>query len=177
MKKITLITLLFLTGLSNNTFAQEKFGNTFNLGFGVGYYNYVGQPLPVIMLNYEFDVVRNFTLAPFVGAYTSARKYRYDKQDYYYRETVVPVGGKGTYYFDELFKASNKWDFYVAGSLGYSFVFGAWDNGYLGDKNYYRNARPVYADVHVGAEFHVSENFGIFLDLSSGVSTFGLAFH
>jgi hypothetical protein len=31
--------------------------------------------------------------------------------------------------------------------------------------------------LHVGAEYHLSRKVGLFLDLSTGVSTLGLAFH
>lgn len=40
-----------------------------------------------------------------------------------------------------------------------------------------RHAGALYLDGHIGAEYHISQKIGIFLDLSSGVSTFGLAIH
>lgn len=177
MKTLKLIAILFFLATSSGAQAQEKFGNSLNLGFGIGYYGYLGGTLPVVMLNYEFDVAPSFTLAPFVGFYKSSRKYRWEKNDYYYRETVIPVGLKATYYFDNLLNATDKWDFYLAGSLGYSMVFARWDDGYYGDANYYRGASPLYADLHIGTEFYASQKIGIFLDLSSGVSTLGIAFH
>jgi hypothetical protein len=187
MKTIKIITFLIFATTCTGLIAQdsgvnEKYGNTLNLGLGIGYYGYIGQSIPVVMLNYEFDIAKSFTLAPFIGAYTYTKGYYWgDKnntyKDYYYRETVIPVGMKGTYYFDNLLKASSKWDFYVAGSLGFAITQTTWDSGYYGDKNIYRRANPLYANVHIGSEFHISQKFGIFLDLSSGVSTFGFAFH
>jgi len=167
--------------------AAEKYGKTLNLGAGIGYYGYVGHTIPIGMLNFEFDVARNFTLAPFVGIY-SYRNYYYwgnpnkpfedpSYRQYYYRTVAVPVGVKGTYYFDQLFRANEKWDFYAAGSVGFVFRSVVWENGYYGDRYAYRSASPLYLDAHIGAEYHATEKLGLFLDLSTGVSTFGLALH
>ena len=177
--KTKIFTSLFLlmilgTNLSaQETGSSEKFGNTLNLGLGLGYYGYVGHSIPVLHLNYEFGVARNFTLAPFISFYS----YRRVKSGYYYHETVIPVGAKGTYYFDELLKANSKWDFYATGSLGFAIVNSRWDDGYNGDYNEYRRSSPLYLDIHVGTEYHVNNRIGVFLDLSTGVSTIGLAIH
>ena len=92
------------------------------------------------------------------------------------RETVIPIGGKGTYYFDQILRANSNWDFYLAGSLGFSIVKTTWDNGYYQDNTYHK-ANPLFLDLHIGAEYHLSQRLGLFLDLSTGVSTIGLAFH
>jgi hypothetical protein len=109
----------------------EKYGNTLNLGVGAGYYGNVGFFTPGVMLNYEIDVFKNFTLAPFIGASTFQDSYfwgnpnkpNYDPSYHYYnyRETIIPVGVKGTYYFDQLLHVNPKWDLYVATSVGYAF--------------------------------------------------------
>lgn len=192
MKKLIHISSVFLTAITISSFAQdkpesEKFGNTLNLGAGIGYYGHVGHSLPVGTINIEFDVFRNFTLAPFAGIYTYQNYYYWGNPDkpgwdpsyrhYSYREVVVPVGLKGTYYFDQLFHAGTKWDFYSAGSLGFAFRSVVWENDYYGDKRVYRNASPLYLDAHIGAEYHLNQKAGLFLDLSTGVSTFGLAVH
>jgi len=167
--------------------SSEKFGNTLNLGAGIGYYGYVGHTLPVGIINYEFDIARNFTLAPFIGIYSYKNYYYWGNpgkwnndpsyRQYSYRVTVVPVGIKGSYYFDQLFHASEKWDFYAAGSVGFAFRSVTWENGYYGDKRAYHSASPLYLDAHIGAELHLSQKVGLFLDLSTRVSTFGLAVH
>ena len=178
--KTKIFTSLFLlmilgTNLSaQETASSEKFGNTLNLGLGLGYYGYVGHSIPVLHLNYEFGLARNFTLAPFISFYSYRRSTKYG---YYYHETVIPVGVKGTYYFDELLKANSKWDFYLAGSLGFAIVNSRWENGYYDDNNEYRRSSPLYLDLHIGTEYHVSNRIGVFLDLSTGVSTIGLAIH
>ena len=147
----------------------EEFGNTLNVGLGVGYYGYVNHSTPVINLNYEFDVARNFTLAPFITFFS------YRDNDYH--QTVVPIGVKGTYYFDQLLNLDSKWDFYGAGSLGFAIVKTSWENGYTGPKNSNIGASPLYLDLHIGTEYHINNKLGVYLDLSTGISTIGLAFH
>ncbi|HBB91925.1 MAG: hypothetical protein A2X22_05895 [Bacteroidetes bacterium GWF2_49_14] len=177
MKKILLGLLLLIlisgAGLSaQNDNYSERFGRTLNLGVGIGgysgYYGYIGHMLPVISANYEFDVVRSFTLAPFATIYS----YR----EGYYRETVIPLGVKASYYFDNLLRANSNWDFYLAGSLGFAFVSSKWYDGHQGDGTLH-SANPLFIDMHLGIEYHLNDRLGIFLDLSTGVSTLGLAFH
>lgn len=186
MKKLILITILFISIFHFSSYAQEKYGKTLNLGLGIGgyagYYGYVGRSLPVFHVNYEFDVAKNFTLAPFISFYTFSNNYywgnkNYPYRYYTYRETVIPVGVKGTYYFDDLLKANSKWDFYLAGSLGFAIVNSTWDDGYYGDRNYYHGGSGLFLDLHIGTEYHFTNRIGAFLDLSSGVSTIGLAIH
>ncbi|MEI7423565.1 MAG: hypothetical protein WCK18_15790 [Prolixibacteraceae bacterium] len=178
MKTKIYILILFMAVLGSTVSAQnnvrnsENYGRTLNLGLGIGgyagYYGYVAHSIPVFNINYEFDVANSFTLAPFVTFFT----YHQD----YYQETVIPLGVKGTYYFDKILGANPDWDFYLAGSLGFSLVKTRWDNGYYQD-NKYNAANPLFLDLHIGAEYHLSNKVGLFLDLSTGVSTLGLAFH
>ena len=177
--KRTLSLVSFIIFLGASGLAQEKFGRTLNLGFGIGYHDAFE---PAVNINYEFDLFRNFTLAPFVGisTYSDNRywgNYNTPYRSYYYRETAIPVGAKGSYYFDELFRAGDKWDFYVGTSIGAVFRTAVWESGYYGDKKSIRYSRPVFANMHVGSECHVTQKFGIYLDLSSGISTFGMSFH
>lgn len=178
IQRIFLTFSLFILIGGTDAFTQnnnypEKYGNTFNLGIGIGgysgYYGYWGRTLPVIHLNYEFDIARNLTLAPFVTFFTNRGDH--------YRETVMPIGLKGTFYLDQLFRANSNWDFYVAGSAGLSIVLVNWDRTYLGDRGYWKNPGYLFLDVHLGVEYHISSQLGLFLDLSNGVSTFGLAIH
>lgn len=152
----------------------QSYGHTWNAGLGIG--NYWGSEGSGFFIgaNYEFDVARNFTLAPAfgLGAYSNA-----PVDDYYYRATVVPVGVKATYYFDDLVHAGPRWDFYGAGSLGVTFRTTVFDGSYSGRRATVRSSSPLYLDFHLGAEYKVSRHTGIFLDLSSGISTIGLAFH
>jgi hypothetical protein len=179
MKRLLLSVLL--AGLLATTLkSQEKFGRTLNLGVGIGYYGYGAAP--ALNVNYEFDVFKNFTLAPFATIYTY-KSYRYwgspdyPYRDYYYRETTIPVGVKGSYYFDELFNAGDKWDFYAAASLGLAFRTTTWESGYNGDRAVRHYSSPLYGNLHIGSELHLNEKVGLYLELSTGLSTFGLAIH
>jgi len=197
MKKTIIISLFFISITGFNIYAQlptpprpippfEKYGNTLNIGLGIGgfsgYYGMVGHTMPVFQVNYELNVAKSFTLAPFVSFYTYSNRYYWGNnnhpyQYYNYRETVIPIGVKGTYYFDQLLRANPRWDFYLAGSLGFALVNSSWDHGYAGDKNYYHNANPLFLDIHIGSEYHINKKVGVFLDLSSSVSSIGIAIH
>ena len=183
MKKqiFTLVLLSLFLIVGTNLSAQNKnysenHGGTLNLGLGIGgyggYYGYYGSTLPVFSLNYEFDVAKNFTLAPFITFVTYHDYYN----NYGYRESVIPIGVKGSYYFDDILNANSNWDFYLAGSLGFSIIKTSWDDGYKGN-NDLRTADPLFLDLHIGTEYHLSKKVGLFLDLSTGVSTVGLAIH
>jgi hypothetical protein len=180
---LALLTLLTIAGTNlsaqNKTYSEDYSG--LNLGIGIGgnygYYGYVGHTMPVFHLNYEFNVAQSFTLAPFISFSNYRNDYYWKNHNYYYHETIIPIGVKGTYYFDQLLKANPHWDFYLAGSLGFSVRRSYWDNGYEGDTNYYNDGNPLFLDLHIGAEYHLSNRVGMFLDLSTGVSTIGLAIH
>jgi hypothetical protein len=182
---VTLMIILMTLGINANAQTKkggEKFGNTLNLGVGLGYYGYVGSPAPVLHVNFEFDVAKNFTLAPFL-TYFSYRNYYYRNSpknpydNYYYRQSVMPVGVKGTYYFDQFLGAGPKWDFYLGASIGVAIRKTVWDDGYYGD-TYVKNGNSgLYLDGHIGTEYHVNKKIGLVLDLSSGISTFCLAIH
>ena len=185
--RLTILALFFLLIFAGtNLYAQKKtysgdYGGTLNLGLGIGgdygYYGYVGHTMPVFHINYEFDVATNFTLAPFISFSTYRNNYYWKNNNYYFHETIIPIGVKGTYYFDQLLKANSHWDFYLAGSLGFSVTNSYWDNGYAGDVNYYNDGSPLFLDLHIGVEYHINSKVGLFLDLSTGVSTVGLAIH
>lgn len=189
MKKNLYILIIAISSLaltsqaqsSYNSAPREMFGPTINLGAGIGYYGYAGRPAPAVMLNVELDVARNITLAPFIGFYTYSNNYYWGSYDYpyrnySYRETVVPVGIKGAYYFDQLFQAGEKWDFYAAASVGFAFHSVTWDNGYYGERDVVSGPSPLYGTAHIGSRLHITPKFGIYLDLSTGFSTFGLSF-
>ncbi len=185
------LALLLVAGQTATSYAQdnnnvrikhhtnEEYGNTLNIGVGPAYFPYLGYTVPFLSLNYEINVARNFTLAPSLGiaSYRSYDYYYYAGRRYYYRETVMPLSLKGTYYFDRILNAGPNWDFYLAASLGFNFHSVSWEDGYNGDRGVARDVSPLYLDAHIGAEYHISRSCGLFLDISTGVSTFGLAVH
>lgn len=186
MKTIIFASLSFLAISTTELSAQEttsssssgeSFGNTLNLGLGLGYY----ANTPVLHANYEINVAKNFTLAPFITYYSYRRDYywgnpKYPYKNYHYRHTVIPIGVKGSYYFDELLNAGDKWDFYLGASLGFAIRSTTWESGYYGETNS-QGTSGLYLDGHIGTELHLSPKAGLFLDLSSDISTFGLALH
>lgn len=183
MKKLFLLSISVLLLMSQTkVHAQEKFGNTINAGMGIGYYGYTPNAIPAFNINYEFDVAPELTVAPFISAFTY-NNYIYwgdeytPYRDYSYHRTVVPVGGKATYYFDGLLNAGKKWDFYAAGSIGFSIVSTTYEEGYNGSKKIYNGISPLYIDAHLGSEYHATHRTGIYLDLSTGLSTLGIAIH
>lgn len=187
MKTILFAISIITTLTVNNASAQNetpgnKYGNTLNLGVGVGYYGYVGYSMPIIHADYEVDIAKNFTLAPFITAY-QYQKYHYwgnpnnAYRDYYYRVTVIPIGVKGSWYFDNFVHAGAKWDFYLAASLGFAVRKTVWENGYYGETYVEHGSSGLYWDGHLGVEYHLNQKLGLYLDLSSGISTFGLAIH
>ena len=132
--------------------------------------------------DYELNVANNFTLAPFINFFTYSNSYYWGNPNnpyrfYNYSETVIPVGVKGTYYFDQLLHANPHWDFYLAASLGFAIVSQHWDSGYDGDVNYFNNRSPLFLDFHIGTEYHINHQIGLLLDLSTGISTIGVAIH
>ncbi len=180
--KLLLIVLFisFISTSAQQNKSSERYGSTFNIGIGIGYYNYINNPLPVAIINYEIDIVRNFTLAPFIGFYSYRNDkygYNYNPNGYTFRETVAPVGIKGSYYFDQLFKAGKKWDFYAAGSAAFVIRRVTWDKDDYGSHNVYKNPTPISLIAHIGGEYHLTSKVGFFLDISTGVSTAGVAFH
>ena len=181
MKQFLTVITLTLCGLLPFTQAeaQENY-SALNLGVGVGgqsgYSRYATHPVLVLNVNYELGVARNFTLAPFISFYTYSDNYHWANDNYTYQETVIPVGLKGSYYFDELFEANAKWDFYAGASAGFAIVNSRWEAGYDGDRNYFNHGRSVFVDLHAGAQYNFGSNAGVFIDLSSGISTIGLAF-
>lgn len=186
--KTTVFTSLFLLMISvtdisaQETSSAENFGHVFNGGLGIGYYGYVGHTMPVVHANYEFEVAKNFTLAPFI-TFFSYQRYNYwgnpnyPYKNYYYRQTVIPIGLKGSYYFDQFLGAGPAWDFYLGASVGFALRKTTWENGYYGETTVQHGSSGLYLDGHIGTELHLSEKIGLFLDLSSGISTFGLAIH
>lgn len=180
---LVLILCGLIVGLAiPSTLPGQEYGKTLNLGLGIGHYGYVKSSPLVLHVNYEFDVAKDFTLAPFMTIYSYHRSGHWgdpkDPSNYYnYRQTVIPIGVKGSYYFDELFQAGPKWDFYLAGSLGFAIRATQWDDEYYGDEKIQSEAGPLYLDLHVGTEYHFNSRLGIYLDLSSGLSTIGVAIH
>ncbi len=158
--------------------AQESYGNTANLGLGLGYGygNRYRNSLPIVHFNYEFDVAKNFTLAPFVSLIHYGYYSNWKGNRYRYRSTTIPVGVRGSYYIDGLVNLDSKFDIYFGGAVGFNIHNDRWDDGYDGPE-YSGGFSPLYLDFILGTEFHINQKIGIILDLSTGISTVGIAIH
>src|ERR1700691_4968402 len=70
--KIIIVALLFLIP-QHKSFAQasgylvDGYGRTLNISAGAEYYTFIGKQVPFLFIDHEFDVARNFTLAPSIG--------------------------------------------------------------------------------------------------------------
>lgn len=159
------LTMCVQAVIAQNKKASSSYGDVINLGLGVGAYSYIDNTSPFFLFNYEKDIFRNGTIAPFVG-FTS---YKNDK----YRGLAIPFGAKFTYYLDNLLNAGRDWDFYAAASLGLAYRREDAGNAYSGNK--FSKITGPYLDLHIGAEYHINSKFGVFIDLSTGVSTIGVA--
>ena len=184
MKKLLFVSIVlslfsFLNSTAQVKTVEEKYGNTLNAGVGVGYFNYIGVATMMGTVNYEFDVAPYFTLAPFIGVYGfQDNYYSFDTyRNYTYNETVVPMGVKASYYFDQLLHVTNKWDFYASLSAGYSYINVTWESGYTGDRAAYKSATNLYLNLHAGAKYHLSDMAGLFADLSTNAALVGVSIH
>lgn len=176
---------LLLTGnclLAQETETRENFGHTLNAGTGAGYYPYIGYFVCSSHLDYELEIDNNLTVAPFVSYYQYEGTHVWGDVDspyrkYHYAETVIPIGLKVSYYFDELLKAGRNWDFYSSASLGFNFRKTSWEEAYFGRSEINPGMGPLYLDFHIGSELHVTKTFGIQLDVSAFRATLGLSIH
>ena len=175
--KLTITCLVsFIVFFSNHSNAQqntvyEKYGKTINIGIGsgIGNYGYAFYKTPAVHLDYEIDIIPTLTLAPFVLLYQFRNNV--------YHESVIPVGLKATCYFDQIVKAHARWDFYLAGSLGYAIRKTVWENGFTPDPNTSYGPGALYLVLSIGTEYHITKKLGAYIDLSNGISTIGLSIH
>jgi hypothetical protein len=170
------------TGEEDDDDDFEQYGGALNVGFGMGYYPYITGVFPMIHINYEFDVARNLTLAPFISIYSYRNFIRTGNSDfpsnyYYYRRSVIPVGVKGSYYFDELLGAGPKWDFYGGASLGVTISKTTWDNGYMTTQQINRGIDPLFLNIHAGTKYHLNNSSAVFFEMSPEMSTLGMTFY
>ncbi|RUA10108.1 MAG: hypothetical protein DSY82_05260 [Flavobacteriia bacterium] len=100
--------------------------------------------------NYEIQISKNFTVAP---------------------QVVIPfdfgyfvLGARADYYFDSLFKLPTAWDIYAGVDTG--IIVNGGDSFDL--------------NLHVGAEYKFTENWGILGEIGGGTSStggIGVAYH
>ncbi|GAB3181037.1 hypothetical protein [Telluribacter humicola] len=163
MKKffLTFVAMAMFTLASQSAFAQfEKGDKLLNVGIGLGTYGYGG-----IGLGGSFEVgVHDAISVGVLGGY-SGRSY------VGYNWSVVTVGARGSYHFNELLNmADERFDLYAGLGLAYRGVnYGGFYGGY---------GNGVSLLAHVGGRYYMKPNLGLFAELGSGFSTLhaGVAF-
>lgn len=157
---------------------HEDFGHTFNIGLGPGF---LGRSLvysPFLYFDYEIEAAPDFTVAPFIGFSTyRSNPQTFGSNYYYYRGTIVPIGAKATYYFDDILELPYRWDLWAAGSVGFTYIKKVWENGYTGSVGEIPGVRPLFLSLHIGTEYHITDAVGIYVDLSTKASVIGVGLH
>ena len=98
-----LFALLLVLGLflavSQNSYAQENYGNTLNLFVKFGNNSSISG-------NYEFQVAPNLTVSPEARIWFSG-------------DNDLGLGGRVDYYFDSLFNLNEPWDIWGGADAGF----------------------------------------------------------
>jgi hypothetical protein len=95
---------------------------------------YAPLPVPELNFNFEYHLVSNVTLVPFISIlHYNDYGYGYLGKKYKYSSTIIPIGVKSYYYFDGLFNWDKRFDLYAGLAVGFNVALGRWENGYLGN--------------------------------------------
>ena len=139
MKNIVLV--LFTVGLflafSGNAQAQENYGNTLNAFVNFGDDSSISG-------HYEFQVAPSLTVSPEARIWFSA-------------ENELALGGRGDYYFDNLFSLAEPWDIWAG--VDAAFLSGGADDFNL--------------NAHIGVEYKIDDFIGIIAEFGGGTITAG----
>jgi hypothetical protein len=172
MKKITIYVVGLICLLSYQANAQYAKGdNLLNVGIGVNSYYSGGIPFGA---SYEYGV----TDAISVGAGLDYLSHSYKGSGYNYGFSILYIGARGSYHFNELLNLSvEELDLYGGANLGFrSFKWkDDFNNSTLG--NSYGNG--VYVGIHIGARYYFAPSIGAFLEVGAGGSSnakLGVAF-
>lgn len=152
---VILLTVLIASANAQNEPEPEKFGKVLNLGLNLPNGKYLLMPT----INYEFDIAKNITLAPVVEVYSVRDRLFHSENE---SGAAFVFAAKGCYYFDQLFHAGPKWDFYAGVSAGFAYE-SVTDKE---DNSTEQSIKRVNPKAHVGAQLNIKPNMGLFLDIS-----------
>jgi hypothetical protein len=168
MKKVTslLVVLALVAFMFQNSFAQsyQQGDKLLNVGIGVGTYGGGGLGFGGSL---EFGVHEAISVGVLGGF--SGRNYLGS------RWSVLTIGARGSYHFNELLNLDNDMiDLYAGLGLGYRNF--NWD--YAGFGNSYNYGSGIVFLGHLGGRYYLKPNLGLFAELGSGFGTLqaGLAF-
>ncbi|MFZ1703122.1 MAG: outer membrane beta-barrel protein [Saprospiraceae bacterium] len=152
MKRINLITILFLIGTTS--FAQaslEKGRNQINLGVGLS-----GWGIPVY-LGFDHGTSQDITL----GLEVSFRSFNENYNSNTYKHNIIGFSGNGNYHFNRVLNLPRKFDFYAGLNVG----FYSWSspNDYNGS-----NTSRLGLGGQVGFRYFLSSKTGINLEFGGG---------
>ena len=168
MKK--LISSLFIVALlaftSQNVTAQsyQQGDKLLNLGIGLGTYGGGGLGFGG---SFEYGIHEAISVGAIAGY--SGRNYLGS------RWSVLTIGARGSYHFNELLNLDNdQIDLYAGLGLGYRNF--SWDYSGFGDS--YNYGSGVVFIGHLGGKYYLKPNLGLFAELGSGFGTLqaGIAF-
>jgi outer membrane immunogenic protein len=165
MKKITIILISFIQlVLTNSLFASppaDGFSSSpltvkdkLHINAGVGFSNW-GIP---IYGGFDYGVMKNLS----VGGVASFKSYSKSYLGTNYNSSIIMLGGRINYHFNELIKLNdNHWDVYGGGTLGY-FIWN-WDNNFPGANS---SSLGIYAQI--GGRYYFNPNWAANLELGGG---------
>ena len=185
--RILLLTLshLFFIAIGNFCVAQnklpEQFGSTLNLGPILNYGLNSNANLLYFHVEYEIDLVKNLTIAPFVNFSNITRNNYFNELNSpnkinYYSQPIMPVGIKFTYYLDPIVNLHPKWDLFMGGSTGFAIrKIANKTSGLNSNQSINNGSSGLMFNLHLGTEYHFSKRGGVFLDVSRRTFSLGLA--
>ncbi len=149
---------------TNANAQYQKGDNLLNLGIGLGVLNYGGLPIGA---SFEHGFTKDISAGGSFDYLSWSDSYFGSK----YTWRIMYFAARGSYHFNELLSLDNeKLDVYGGAGLGFQ-TFSSGDNfgtGYGGYSN------RVFLNLHAGARYYFSNNFGGFAELGYGVSTLKL---
>ncbi|MCF6352042.1 MAG: hypothetical protein L3J06_03430 [Cyclobacteriaceae bacterium] len=164
MKKVLIISSLFTLLFTVNSFAQfnpaANDSKMLSVGLGVS-----GWGIPIYG-RYEFSVADNIT----VGGVLSYQSKRYGIPGFDYRLSYFGIAARGSYHFNELLGADDKWDFYAGATLGYYFSSFSGD-AFAGSNNLGDGGLGV--GVHIGARYFINEKIALNAEFGGGSAVSG----
>lgn len=166
MKKIFFTSLLALTAIvcfETGASAQsyQKGDKLLNLGLGLGTYGAGGVGLGG---SFEFGIHDAISVGV-IGGYSGRSNYLNSGG----RWSVLTIGARGSYHFNELLKLDDdKIDLYAGLGLGYRNI--SWSYSGFGGYNDSWGSGIMFIG-HIGGKYYFKPNLGVFAELGSGFGT------
>ena len=138
-KTITMKKVLLIFAIAFISIVNVKGQATSQLNFGL------------VGVCYDIPVTEDIAISPSAGTNLSL--------------DWLTLGVKANYYFDNIFKLPEAWDFYAGANAGYAILIG---NGVTGSSGFDMG-------LQVGGRWFWNEKFGLYLELGGGHTSGGTA--